>query len=193
MRKRVAILWCLVIISPGLAARQFPLVFDFGGAGQHMAPRAVEVLPGMKYSHRRGYGFLKTQPSAYRADSAFFFDLLTVDGVQAPRRITFRTDLDPGKYKILLYMNGGVKTNWKGKIRMNGILVDTLLRRYEVDVEGESPPDIWIVLKDVDISGRQMTLDIVPEDQPATLSGLKIFKGYSLPVRLSGGKLVQDR
>ena len=82
----------------GKDAWTFPLVFDFGQAGQKTVYDAVKVVLPAKYSGKKGYGLAGKDMMAYQKDSSFFYDYLTGDGIRSAKRIDFRIFLKPGDH-----------------------------------------------------------------------------------------------
>jgi hypothetical protein len=171
-----------------------PIIFDFGSEDSRLENNAFLISASAIYTESTGYGLKKSVAGNYESNSeALLRDQLIYDGISANEAIEFHLDLEPGEYWIELFIDGGKFNIWRGKILINGFLLADSIRAYAASFEDEDPPPYWTMMKKVSTSSPQLLLTIEADDQPSTLSGLRVYRHCPELFNLNNGKIEFSR
>lgn len=194
LKRHWALFWLcslsFLFVMPVQAQKQFPLQFDFGPAqGKHKRGFTI-VHRNTIYDPVTGYGLLQPAESDFSSQAGSkHADEMKHDGVASRESLVFKVDIPPAKYWVELFMSGGEKGTWSGQISVNGeLLVDTIYT-YQTGLEGESPPVYWQLLHEVEVEGNSLTINVIANDQSATLNGILIYRALLGPLTLRNGQV----
>ncbi|MDZ7374601.1 MAG: hypothetical protein ONB23_11615 [candidate division KSB1 bacterium] len=148
------------------------------------------MRPESSYDRESGYGLLGCGYGAARhAARVDEFPEWLADAVVSQDSIVFRVDLSPGPYWLEIFVPGGERTVWRGRISANDEVLVADCVPYRWGYEAESPPPYWSFFRKVSVDSTGLVLVVRAEGQPSQLAGLAIYPGDPGPMVWREGKV----